>query len=203
VRLPALLAAAAALAVPAAALALVAPPPPGPKGLEGVPIPQVPVLVQPKALRLGQAVDGIKCEAGEKALFHVHAHLAIFVNGKQRQVPFGIGIGPPWHGQRAPAGAFVVQGSCFAWLHTHTADGIIHVESPVERTFTLGQFFDVWGAKLSATQVGPARGKVTALVNGKVRRGDPRSIVLAAHELIQLDVGTPVVGQQTVGFAKL
>jgi hypothetical protein len=194
---------AAAAAAATATAAFVAPPAPGPKGLEGVPIPQVPVLAQPRALHLGQVVDGIKCEASEKALFHVHAHLAIFVKGKQRQVPFGIGIGPPLRGQNAAAGPFVVQGSCFAWLHTHTGDGIIHIESPVKRSFTLGNFFDLWGEKLSAAQVGPAKGKVTVLVNGKVRGGDPRSVPLVAHELIQLDVGTPLVGEQVVGFATL
>ena len=29
------------------------------------------------------------------------------------------------------------------WLHTHAADGIVHIESPVDRTYTLGNFFDV------------------------------------------------------------
>jgi hypothetical protein len=186
-----------------AAGAFVAPPAPGPAGLEGVPVPQVAPLAIPPAIKLNQVVDGIKCERAEKVLFHVHSHLAIFVNGKQKQVPFGIGIGPPLRGQNAPPGPFVTNGSCFAWLHTHTADGIIHIESPVKRTFTLGQFFDLWGQKLSATRVGPARGKVTALVDGKVVGGDPRAIALKDHELIQLDVGTPLVAMQKVGFAKL
>jgi hypothetical protein len=191
------------LAAAVASLAFVAPPAPGPKGLEGVPVPQVPILAQPRALHLGQVVDGIKCEFSEKVVFHTHAHLAIFVNGKQRQVPYGIGIGPPLRGQNARVGAFVTGGSCFAWLHTHTGDGIIHMEAPKQISFNLGQFFDIWGQKLSSTQVGPAPGKVTALVDGKVVRGNPRAIVLKAHELIQLDVGTPLVGMQKVGFAQL
>jgi hypothetical protein len=190
------------LASVVAAVAFVAPPKPGPTGPEGVPIPQVPILAQPRSLHLGQVVDGIKCENAEKVAFHIHAHLAIFVNGKQRQVPYGIGIGPPLRGQRFPAGAFVTSGSCFAWLHTHTGDGIIHMEAPKPFTFTLGEFFDLWGQKLTSTQVGPAHGKVTALVNDRVVHGDPRAIVLKAHELIQLDVGT-LVGEQKVGFAKL
>jgi hypothetical protein len=191
------------LAAAFASVAFVAPPTPGPTGPERVPIPQVPILAAPRTLHPGQVVDGIKCEPSEKVAFHVHAHLAIFVNGKQRQVPYGVGIGPPLSGQRFPAGAFVTGGSCFAWLHTHTGDGIIHMEAPKKITFHLGEFFDIWGQKLSSTQVGPARGKVTALVDGKVVRGDPRKIVLKKHELIQLDVGTPLVGMQKVGFAKL
>jgi hypothetical protein len=191
------------LAFAAAAVAFVAPPAPGPTGAEGVPIPQVPVLAAPQALKLNQTIDGIKCQVSEKVAFHIHAHLAIFVNGKQKQVPYGIGIGPPLRGQNFAAGPFVTEGGCFAWLHTHAADGIIHEEGPTKQTFTLGQFVDIWGIKLSKTQVGPAHGAVTALVNGKTWAGDPRAIPLTAHALIQLDVGTPLVGEQKVGFAKL
>ncbi len=75
------------LAAAVASLAFVTPPSPGPKGLEGVPVPQVPILAQPQSLRAGQTIDGIKCELSEKVAFHIHAHLAVFVNGKQRQVP--------------------------------------------------------------------------------------------------------------------
>jgi len=191
------------LAAAAASLAFVAPPAPGPTGLEGVPIPQVPPLGKVRALKLNQTVDGIKCELAEKVAFHIHAHLAVFVDGKQKQVQFGIGIGPPLRGQNAPVGPFVTNGSCFAWLHTHTADGIIHIESPFKRTFTLGDFFDIWGQKLTAARVGPSHGKVTALVNGKVVGGDPRAIKLGDHALIQLDVGTPLVGQQKITWGDL
>jgi hypothetical protein len=196
------LAAVAAVAV-AAGAALVAPPPPGPKGLEGVPIPKAPVLAEPQRLHLGQSIDGIKCQRVEKVAFHTHAHLAIFVNGKQRQVPYGIGIGPPLLGTNTSVGPFVNEGSCFAWLHTHTADGIIHMEAPRKRSFTLGEFFDIWGQPLSTARVGPARGKVTVLVDGKARAGNPRTVSLRNHELIQLDVGAPRVAEQVVGFAKL
>jgi hypothetical protein len=191
------------LAAVVASAAFVAPPPPGPAGPERVPIPQVPSLAKPQALHLGQTIDGIKCQITEKIAFHIHAHLAIFVNGRQKQIPFGIGIGPPLRGVNTPAGPFVTQGSCFAWLHTHAGDGIIHMEAPKQITFNLGEFFDIWGERLSSTQVGPAHGAVTALVDGKVVRGNPRSIVLKKHGLVQLDVGKPLVGQQKVGFAKL
>jgi hypothetical protein len=191
------------LALAAAVAAFVAPPPPGPKGLEGVPIPQVPALGKVRELHAGETIDGINCDTAEKVAFHIHSHLAIFVNGKQKQVPYGIGIGLPLRGVNSAAGPFVTQGSCFAWLHTHAGDGIIHMEAPKQMTFTLGQFFDIWGQKLSPTQVGPAQGTVTALVDGKVVRGNPRNVKLAAHALIQLDVGKPLVGEQKVPFAKL
>ena len=59
-------------------------------------------------------------------------------------------------------------GACFFYLHTHSADGIIHIESPVTRTYTLGNFFDVWGRPLGSNRVGPAVGHVTALYNGRL-----------------------------------
>jgi len=126
-------------------------------------------------------------------LFHIHARLTVYVDGRSRSVPYGIGIAPPLEGVNSARGPFVTGGSCFAWLHTHAADGIIHIESPVARTYTLGNFFDVWHEPLSATRVGPVRGHVTALFDGKAWRGNPRSIPLEAHAQIQLDVGRPLV----------
>jgi len=198
--------AAVAVLAPASAVAsgtFVAPPKPGPAGLELVPVPQVPVLAQPAAVHLGETIDGIQCQQIEKIAFHIHAHLSIFVDGKQKQIPYGIGIGAPLEGQPDKVSPFVTLGSCFMWLHTHTADGIIHMEAPKQITFNLGEFFDIWGQKLSSSQVGPAKGTVTALVDGKVVSGDPRSIVLKDHELIQLDVGSPLVGMQKVTFGQL
>jgi hypothetical protein len=161
-------------------------PPRLPLGPERVPIPAAPALARPRIVKLGQRIDGIACERTEQVLFHIHAHLTLFVDGEARQVPAGIGIGP---------GA-----SCFMWLHTHVADGIVHTESPVTRTYTLGDFFDVWGQPLGSSRVGPARGQVTALVDGRVFAGDPRKIALRAHAQIQLDVGRPRVAPERIAF---
>ncbi len=134
----------------------------------------------------GATVDGIACQTSEQAAYHIHAHLAIFDSGSGRAVPAGIGIPGP----QQVVGGFVEGGKCLYWLHTHDATGIIHIESPVQRIYTLGQFFDIWGQPLSGSQVGTATGTVTAYVNGKRFSGDPRSIKLAPHAVIQLDVGT-------------
>lgn len=139
----------------------------------------------------GQTVDGIQCQTQEQALFHIHAHLAIFVNGQQRAVPPGIGI-PNAQIQSTQSGPFAVGGSCFYWLHTHATDGVIHVESPVQRVYTLGNVFDIWGQPLGATRVAGDSGTVIAYVNGQRYDGDPRQIPLTAHAVIQLDVGTDV-----------
>jgi hypothetical protein len=139
----------------------------------------------------GQPVDGVQCQSSEQAVYHIHAHLAIFANGTARTVPMGIGI-PNAQAQDTISGPSVATGSCFYWLHTHAADGIIHVESPTKRAYTLGTFFDIWGETLSGGQVGSDTGTVTVYLNGRRYSGDPRSIPLTAHAVIQLDVGTNV-----------
>jgi hypothetical protein len=139
----------------------------------------------------GKTVDGIQCQTQEQVLFHIHAHLAIFANGQPRTVPMGIGIPNP-QTQDSTSGPFVVSGSCFYWLHSHATDGIIHIESPDQRAYTLGNWFDIWGQPLSASQVGSDTGTVTAYLNGQRYSGDPRQIPLTAHAVIQLDVGTDV-----------
>jgi hypothetical protein len=86
------------------------------------------------------------------------------------------------------------------WLHTHSADGIIHMESPVKRIYTLGNFFDIWGQPRSRRQVGPKRGEVTALFNGHVFEGNPRPIPLLAPAQIQPDVGQPLIALEHISF---
>jgi len=68
------------------------------------------------------------------------------------------------------------------------------VESPTFRTFTLGQFFDIWGQPLSATAVGPARipkGALRVYLDGSRYTGDPRKIELTQHADITLEAGPP------------
>jgi hypothetical protein len=172
----------------------------GPLGPEGVPVPEAQALAGARRLAPGEQIDGIACQAGEQVLFHIHAHLTVFVRGAPRQVPAGIGIAPPRQIAATPQGTFVAAGACFMWLHTHAADGIIHTESPVNRTYRLGEFFDIWGQPLNREQVGPSHGHVTALFNGRVFTGNPREIPLLAHAQIQLEVGRPLVGPDEITF---
>jgi hypothetical protein len=181
--------------------ALTAAPAAGAPGPENVPIPSAPMLAGTSAATTGQTIDGISCQTSEQTVFHIHTHLTIFVDGKQRQVPAAIGI-PGAVAQQTNAGPFIDSGTCFYWLHTHAADGIIHIESPVERTYTLGEFFDEWGQPLGPDQAGPANGKVTVLVNGQVFKGNPRDVPLGSHENLQLDVGTPLISPETIDWSK-
>ena len=172
----------------------------GPKGPEQVPIPSAAPLTGTSTKATGQKVDGIGCQTSEQTIFHIHAHLTIFVNGVARQVPAAIGI-PGGVAQNTASGTFIGSGTCFYWLHTHAADGIVHIESPVVRTFTLGQFFDEWGQPLGPSVAGPAHGHVTVLYNGKVFEGNPRDVPLTAHAQIQLEVGTPLVAPESISWA--
>ena len=147
------------------------------------------ILASTVSQSTGGTVDGVQSNDMEQVLFHIHAHLAIYVNGTQKLLPYGVGIVPPYQLQQTATGPFVAGGSKYYWLHTHDETGVIHIESPVQRTFTLGNFFDVWKQPLSASQVGPDKGTVSAYVNGKAYTGDPRNIPMNAHAVIQLDVG--------------
>jgi hypothetical protein len=173
--------------------------PPGQAGPEGVPVPTAAPLAGLATAATGQPVDQVKCQTSEQTIFHIHAHLTIVVHGTARQVPAGIGI-PGAQAQSTPQGPFIGSGRCFYWLHTHAADGIIHIESPIHRTYTLGDFFDEWGQPLGPDQVGPFTGQVTALYNGQVYQGNPRDIPLTAHAQIQLEAGQPLVAPQHITF---
>ncbi len=169
----------------------------GPEG--GVPIPTAPPLASAATAATGQSVDAIRCQSSEQTIFHIHAHLTIFVNGSPRQIPAAIGITGA-QAQNTPQGSFISAGTCFYWLHTHAADGIIHIESPVQRTFTLGDFFDLWGQPLGPDRAGPAIGPVVAIYNGQRYEANPRDIPLNAHAQIQLEVGKPLIAPVKITF---
>jgi len=125
-------------------------------------------------------IDGIHCDQEEGAKFHIHQHFAPFDHGKPVAIPSDVGI--------------PLLARCLYWVHTHSSDGLIHIESPVFRTFTLGEFFDVWGQPLSATRMGPAKfspGQLHAFVNGQPYKGNPRKIELLEHSVIVLEAGPP------------
>lgn len=104
--------------------------------------------------------------------------------------------------QQTVDGPFDSATRCYYWLHVHAQDGVIHIESPSRRTYTLGEFFDIWRQPLTATQVGSARGSMTVFVNGRRYSGNPRSLELGSHEDIQIDVGAPVVPPRKVDWSR-
>ena len=133
------------------------------------------------AQAMGQAINGISCDAQEGQRIHIHQHLAIFDHGKEMTVPQYIGI---------PQAS-----RCIYWLHTHTPDGIIHIEAPRDRSFALGDFFAVWGQPLDRTHAASAttkkRESMRVFLNGVRYTGNPAQIPLTAHADIVIEVGPP------------
>lgn len=129
----------------------------------------------------GANVDGLTCSPSMSVIFHVHAHLAVINNGHWLQLPQNIGR---------------LQ-QCDYEMHTHDHTGIIHIEAPTVKDYTLGNFFDIWGQPLTNTNVGGITGNVVAYINdnGEARRymGDLRAIKLTSHRDVTLQIGTPAV----------
>jgi hypothetical protein len=169
-------------------------------GPEGIPLEQGPELAPAASTTPGATVDGIKCAPLEQLVYHIHSHLQVYVNGQPRALPAAIGLLGAV-GEQTAYGAFYGAQDCYYWLHTHASDGVIHIESPSVRIYTLGNFFDEWRQPLSATQVASDTGKVTAFLNGKPWTRNPRAIPLLPHASIQLDVGTPIVPAVIISFA--
>jgi hypothetical protein len=133
------------------------------------------------AQAMGQTVNGISCDAQEGQRIHIHQHLAIVDHGKAVTIPQYIGIPQ--------------ESRCIYWLHTHTPDGIIHVEAPKDRSFELGDFFAVWGEPLDRTHAAAAKTKkresMRVFLNGVRYTGNPAKIPLTAHADIVIEVGPP------------
>lgn len=117
---------------------------------------------------------------------HIHEHLDLFVNGKRSAVPAGIGIDPD--------GRFLLP------LHTHDASGVVHVESPVERNYTLGEFFGVWGVRLTRRCLGHYCGSLRVFVDGRRLASDPGRLRLRQHQEIAIVLGKTVAVPSSYDF---
>jgi len=138
------------------------------------------------------AAAGIPCDALEHTQVHYHAALQILYHGNPASIPSDVGR----------------LSTCFYWLHVHAeSPGVIHIESPKGRTFTLGDFFKVWAASkktpepLDATHVSvftlTGDEKLVVYVDDgsgpQLYTGDPAAIVLKSHEVITLEITPPTV----------
>ena len=146
------------------------------------------------SLRSGSntSANAIPCDLLQHTQVHYHAELQILDGGKPVAIPTDVGR----------------TSTCYYWLHMHAGEpGIIHVESPLDRPFTLGEFFGVWsmwaGEKelLDATHVSTislrSDQKLLVYVDSgdgpQVYTGDPGAIVLKGHEVITLEITPPAV----------
>jgi hypothetical protein len=150
----------------------------------------------------GQTVDGMQCLGQEQSVLHIHAYLEIYVDGQPVTVPPGAGIVAP---TGAGTSALASNGlkTCLYPLHVHdTEPNIVHIESPIKKTYTIGNFFDIWGQQISSTQfMGHAvDGAHQAMYyvfdkDGKMTQvtSDPRAIGLDEHETVVILYNSPNV----------
>jgi hypothetical protein len=142
------------------------------------------------AASLTKPVDGIACTAATSGPYRAYVHLALYLRGHAVPLPAGIGVFGP-HG---------TQPACAYALRTRDNSGVIHIVAPRRVTYTLGQFFDIWGMPLGPRvlmgfQATSGRGgmAVSAYVDGKRYLGNPRDIPLSPNAAIVLEYGPPWV----------
>lgn len=130
-------------------------------------------------------INGIRCDTAQNA-YHIHVHLTIYINGQFVTIPKNIGIAS--------------DGNCFYWMHTHTSDGIIHIEAPQKQSnLALDDFLTIWRegfAKLSFPQDLTQTTGWKIFVNGQPFAGSVTSplnteVPLSSHDIVTLEYGTP------------
>jgi hypothetical protein len=130
-------------------------------------------------------INGVSCDAGQSA-YHIHAHLTIYINGKRVTIPRNIGIAS--------------DGSCFYWMHTHTDDGIIHIEALQKlHNLALDDFLTIWHNGFVNLNFPPELSQSTGwkiYMNGQpfaqaVTSPLNTEVPLASHDIVTLEYGTP------------
>jgi hypothetical protein len=131
------------------------------------------------------AINTITCDSTMHDTYHIHVHLTIYINGNPVSIPQGIGIAP--------------NGSCYYWLHTHSSDGIIHVEAPStsQTWLALDDFIAVWHNGFSNLSFPPQLEQPgwKLYLNGQpfIATTTPAKaeIRFRSHNVITLEYGTP------------
>jgi len=151
-----------------------------PDTLPGIQISEVPWQPEFNHLRERLTIIGLPALPEEGTTMHAHQHLDLFIKGKTVSVPAFIGIN--------------VTAQFITPIHTHNTSGEIHIESPTVQTFTIGQFFDIWGVRFTLKCIGSycedGQNSIKVFVNGEPAAGDPRSIELRDHQEIVIAYGT-------------
>src|SRR6266480_36735 len=105
----------------------------------------------------------LPCIGGEGGgLYHWHTQLNIFSGATKFAIPASIG-----------RSAF-----CLEPVHTHDSTGLIHIESDVNRLYSIGDFFAVWGKPFGS----PSQ----MLVNGTAIPTPSPTVILYDQESIEL-----------------
>ena len=96
----------------------------------------------------------INIESHQNLALHIHSDLTIIINGISQTIPANIGIAP----------------NIMRPLHTHDLSGEVHNEGPCVRSFTLGEFFEIWGKQFNKQCIFDnciSNGSLSMSVNGK------------------------------------
>jgi hypothetical protein len=151
-----------------------------PETLPGIQTGRPPWRAEEARLRQRLQAIGLPALNAEGNVLHIHQHLDLYVDGRPVTVPALIGI------QQA-------QGF-LSPIHTHDTSGIIHVESPTRRSFTLGELFDVWGVRFTRTCLGglcDGGGRsLRVFADGFPVTGNPRQLALVPHQELVVTFGT-------------
>ncbi|MBA3749465.1 MAG: hypothetical protein H0X03_00935 [Nitrosopumilus sp.] len=126
--------------------------------------------------------------AMDPIIMHIHPKITLTIDGNKEVIPMNIGMSSVlWkdhsldkYGMQAmPEMAM----SGMAPLHTHDDTGLIHVESTINRNYTLGEFLNIWGSLDINNRV------VNMTVNGKPdSNGNFTNHILRDNEQINLDI---------------
>jgi hypothetical protein len=111
---------------------------------------------------------------------HNHVNVQIFVHGDPVTIPVNVGI------NQATGDV--------ASIHTHSSDGVVHIESSTVADFTLGQFFDVWGVRFSQSCLGgycnDANAKLRVYQDGQEVTVPFRDVPFDDHSVIAVTYGS-------------
>lgn len=122
-------------------------------------------------------IAGIGCDETVEDASSARAMLVIRVSGQRQTIPGGIGK----------------RTGCRYGAYTSDSTGVIHLDVAAGRSFTLGQFFDIWLEPLDETRIGGHVGSageaVFAFVDREPWAGDPRAIPLDDKTIVELQLG--------------
>jgi hypothetical protein len=131
---------------------------------------------KPEYDHLKQRIDQLGLPPVGNEKYHHHAVIHIYNNGILIPVPANVGWLP--------------QAKVYSAIHTHTPNGLIHMESIRPHKFKLGDLFFIWGVAFGKETLGSLHNQgdkqLWVYVNGK-RVADPVNYVI--HEGDNIAVG--------------
>ena len=126
-------------------------------------------------------------------IIHMHAKVNILIHGQHVIIPKHIGIDPALYKTHILDKYGIKDPKTYP-LHTHDTTGLIHIESTDIRTFTLGQFFDVWGVTFNEDCImdkcNDRLNKIRMYVDG-IESFEFNEHILKDGEVITIEYGSP------------